>query len=83
MYASYLFSIKFIFQLSVSLFPPLSAGSYIRPVFFEVRKSETGCGQQDVVEVVVPQELRGRSEIIVVISQQPIKGLATLKYYIL
>lgn len=51
----------------------LLAGSYMRPMFFEVRKQEMGVGE-GVVEVVVPQELRGRSEIIVFLSRQPIQG---------
>ncbi len=45
----------------------------MRPMFFEVRKQEMGVGE-GVVEVVVPQELRGRSEIIVFLSRQPIQG---------
>ncbi|XP_064403899.1 mediator of RNA polymerase II transcription subunit 17-like [Halichondria panicea] len=51
-----------------------SAGSYKRPVFFEVRKREGG----GVVEVVVPQELRGKSEIAVFLSPQPVEELPDL-----
>ncbi len=58
-----------IFFIQLCLSSP-AAGSYKRPVFFEVRKREGG----GVVEVVVPQELRGKSEIAVFLSPQPVEG---------
>ena len=46
----------------------------MRPQFFEVSKKEGGTGQE-VIEVTIPRELRGRSEIVVFISEQPVEGL--------
>ena len=54
--------------------PLVPAGSLVRPMFFEVSKKEGGTGQE-VIEVTIPRELRGRSEIAVFISDQPVKGL--------
>jgi len=49
------------------------AGSFMRPVFFEVSKCE---GSTDaVLKVSVPRELRGASEIMVFISEDPVSGI--------
>ena len=63
------------------IFHPLLglAGSLLRPVFFDVSKSETSTGGvsgSGVLRVNVPRDLRGRSEIIVFVSDKPVLGMS-------
>ena len=58
-------------KLLLSLF--IRAGSlYAQSVQFEVHKGIEGTN--DILSVVVPQELRGRSEVVIFLADRPIKG---------
>ena len=51
----------------------ITAGSlYAQSVQFEVHKGIEGTN--DILSVVVPQELRGRSEVVIFLADRPIKG---------
>ena len=51
----------------------IPAGSlYTQSVQFEIHKGNKGSG--DILSVVVPQELRGRSEVVIFLSNVPVKG---------
>ena len=65
-------SLLVIFDESLlSLF--IAAGSlYAQSVQFEVHKGTEGTN--DILSVVVPQELRGRSEVVIFLADRPIKG---------
>lgn len=52
----------------------LLAGSlYAQSVQFEVHKGIENTN--DILSVVVPQELRGRSEVVIFLADRPIKGM--------
>ena len=49
------------------------AGSlYTQAVQFEVRKGTETSG--NILSVIVPQELRGRSEVVIFLADKPVKG---------
>ena len=54
----------------------VSAGSnYANFVPFEVSKGDSlSVGEGGTVSVSVPRDLRGRSEIVVFLSQEPVRG---------
>lgn len=56
----------------VSLLPP-GGSSYAQLVPFELRKGSEGSGE--ILTVIVPQELRGRSEVVVFLSDRPVRGI--------
>lgn len=45
---------------------------YTQSVQFEIHKGNKESG--DILSVVVPQELRGRSEVVIFLSNVPVKG---------
>lgn len=46
---------------------------YAQSVQFEVHKGIENTN--DILSVVVPQELRGRSEVVIFLADRPIKGM--------
>ena len=61
-----------------SLLSSIAGSLYTQSVQFEVHKGVEGSsddtGSGDILSVVVPQELRGKSEVVIFISDEPVRG---------
>ena len=64
-------AVDVLVRLVYALFLRAAGSLYAHPAWFEVHK-----GDSEEIRVVIPRELRGRSEVLVYLHDNPVKGTA-------